>query len=74
MEAPPIVGRSAEEVVERLWRDHRLRLFLEQRLRRWMNKASGERVLAFLDPNQGGAPVMKDPGIGMLHSSPEKEE
>jgi hypothetical protein len=74
MEAPPIVGRSAEEVVERLRREHRLRLFLEQRLRRWMNKASGERVLAFLDPNQGGAPVMKDPGIGMLHSSPEKEE
>src|SRR5215471_25104 len=36
MEAPPIVGWSAEEVVERLRRDHRLRLFLEQRLRRWM--------------------------------------
>jgi len=74
LEVPPIVGRSAEEVVERLRRDHRLRLFLEQRLRRWMNKASGERVLAFLDPNQGGAPVMKDPGIGMMHSSSEKDE
>lgn len=74
LEAPPIVGRSAEEVVEQLRRDHRLRLFLEQRLRRWMNKASGERVLAFLDPNQGGAPVLKDPGISMMHSSSGKEE
>lgn len=73
-EPPPIVGRSAEEVVEHLRRDHRLRLFLEQRLRRWMNKASGERVLAFLDPNQGGAPVLKDPGINSMHPQPEKEE
>jgi hypothetical protein len=63
LESPPLTGRSAEEVVELLHRKHHLRLFLEQRLRRWMNKASGERVLAFLDPNQGGAPVMKDPGI-----------
>jgi len=62
-EAPPLTGRSAEEVVELFHRKHHIRLFLEQRLRRWMNKTSGERVLAFLDPNQGGAPVMKDPGI-----------
>ena len=63
LETPPLTGRSAEEVVELLHRKHHIRLFLEQRLRRWMNKTSGERVLAFLDPNQGGAPVMKDPGI-----------
>ena len=63
VESPPLTGRSAEEVVELLHRKHHIRLFLEQRLRRWMNKTSGERVLAFLDPNQGGAPVMKDPGI-----------
>jgi hypothetical protein len=59
----PLVGRSAEEVVARLRQDHHLHLFLEQRLRRWMDKTSGERVLAFLDPNQGGAPVMGDPGV-----------
>ncbi len=58
----PLKGRSAEEVVENLKKNHRLFLFLEQRLRRWMNKSSGDRVLAFLDPNQGGAPVMNDPG------------
>jgi hypothetical protein len=58
----PLKGRSAEEVVENLKKNHRLLLFLEQRLRRWMNKSSGDRVLAFLDPNQGGAPVMDDPG------------
>ncbi|MBI3300669.1 MAG: hypothetical protein HYZ72_01105 [Deltaproteobacteria bacterium] len=61
-ETVPLAGRSAEEVVARLRRDHRLHLVLEQRLRRWMDKTSGERVLAFLDPNQGGAPVMADPG------------
>ena len=65
VESPPLVGRSAEEVVEQLRKAHHLHLFLEQRLRRWMNKTSGERVLAFLDPNQGGAPVLKDPGLGM---------
>ena len=59
----PLVGQSAEEVVLRLRRVYRLPLFLEQRLRRWMDKASGERVLAFLDPNQGGAPVMDDPSV-----------
>jgi hypothetical protein len=59
----PLKGRSAEEVVENLKKNHRLLIFLEQRLRRWMNKSSGDRVLAFLDPNQGGAPVMDDPGI-----------
>ncbi len=64
IEVPPLAGRSAEEVVEQLRKAHHLHLFLEQRLRRWMNKTSGERVLAFLDPNQGGAPVMRDPGIG----------
>ena len=58
-----LTGRSAEEVVASLRRDHRLRLVLEQRLRRWMDKASGERVLAFLDPNQGGTPAMTDPGF-----------
>jgi len=61
-ETVPLAGRSAEEVIARLRKNHRLHLFLEQRLRRWMDKASGERVLAFLDPNQGGAPVMADPG------------
>jgi hypothetical protein len=69
-EIPPLTGRSAEEVVARLRRDHHLHLFLEQRLRRWMNKTSGERVLAFLDPNQGGTPVMTDPTIVSL---PHKE-
>jgi hypothetical protein len=64
VETPPLAGRSAEEVVEQFRKAHHLHLFLEQRLRRWMNKASGERVLAFLDPNQGGAPVLRDPGIG----------
>jgi hypothetical protein len=62
-ESLPLKGRSAEEVVENLKKNHRLPIFLEQRLRRWMNKNSGDRVLAFLDPNQGGAPVMDDPGI-----------
>ncbi len=66
IESPPLAGRSAEEVVEQLRKAHRLHLFLEQRLRRWMNKTSGERVLAFLDPNQGGAPVLKDPGISTV--------
>ncbi len=61
-ETVPLAGHSAEEVIARLRKNHRLHLFLEQRLRRWMDKASGERVLAFLDPNQGGAPVMADPG------------
>ncbi|MGE0824129.1 MAG: hypothetical protein AB7G75_14595 [Candidatus Binatia bacterium] len=68
-DTPPLTGRSAEEVVEQLRKTHHLHLFLEQRLRRWMNKTSGERVLAFLDPNQGGAPVMKDPGTGSSRSS-----
>ena len=71
-ESPPLAGRSAEEVVEQLRKAHHLHLFLEQRLRRWMNKNSGERVLAFLDPNQGGAPVLKDPGIHMIR--PHMEE
>jgi hypothetical protein len=71
-EPPPIAGRSAEEVVARLRRDHHLHLVLEQRLRRWMNKASGERVLAFLDPNQGGAPVLEDPSVMTAHAE-EKE-
>jgi hypothetical protein len=44
-----------------LRRDHHLHLSLEQRLRRWIHKTSGERVLAFLDPNLGGAPVMTAP-------------
>lgn len=61
--ATPLTGRSVEEIVTSLRRDHRLRLVLEQRLRRWMDKASGERVLAFLDPNQGGTPAMTDPGL-----------
>lgn len=65
----PLAGRSAEEVVTQLKKFHRLSLFLEQRLRRWMNKSSGERVLAFLDPNQGGAPVMTDPGIPQSQQS-----
>jgi hypothetical protein len=69
MDSPPLAGRSAEEVVEQLRKAHHLRLFLEQRLRRWMNKNSGERVLAFLDPNQGGAPVLKDPGLGIARSN-----
>lgn len=71
--ALPLAGRSAEEVVAHLKKFHKLSLFLEQRLRRWMNKSSGERVLAFLDPNQGGAPVMTDPGIPhSQHSHPPK--
>jgi hypothetical protein len=56
-----LMGRSAEEVISLLRRDHHLHLTLEQRLRRWINKTSGERVLAFLDPNLGGAPVMTAP-------------
>jgi hypothetical protein len=56
-----LTGRSAEEVISFLRRDHHLHLILEQRLRRWINKTSGERVLAFLDPNLGGAPVMTAP-------------
>jgi hypothetical protein len=71
IETPPLAGRSAEEVVEQLRKAHHLHLFLEQRLRRWMNKTSGERVLAFLDPNQGGAPVLRDPGIGTSRLSVE---
>jgi len=71
VESPPLAGRSAEEVVEQLRKAHHLHLFLEQRLRRWMNKTSGERVLAFLDPNQGGAPVLKDPGLGMTRLNVE---
>ena len=65
----PLTGRSAEEVVANIKRDYQLRLVLEQRLRRWMDKASGERVLAFLDPNQGGAPAMTDPGTYNSQSS-----
>ena len=72
-ESPPLTGRSAEEVVEHLARSHHIRLFLEQRLRRWMNKASGERVLAFLDPNQGGAPVLHDPMLGSRAASRDDE-
>jgi hypothetical protein len=68
-DSPPLAGRSAEEVVEQLRKAHHLRLFLEQRLRRWMNKTSGERVLAFLDPNQGGAPVLKDPSLGITRTN-----
>ena len=68
-EAATLAGRSAEEVVAQLKKFHKLNLFLEQRLRRWMNKNSGERVLAFLDPNQGGAPVMSDPGIPQSQQS-----
>ena len=63
--ATPLTGRSAEETIVRISRDHQLSLVLEQRLRRWMEKASGERVLAFLDPNQGGTPAMDDPGPHM---------
>ena len=69
VETLPLAGRSAEEVVTQLKKFHKLSLFLEQRLRRWMNKSSGERVLAFLDPNQGGAPVMTDPGIPQSQQS-----
>jgi hypothetical protein len=72
LESPPLAGRSAEEVVEQLRKAHHLHLFLEQRLRRWMNKNSGERVLAFLDPNQGGAPVLKDPGISVPRAALEE--
>lgn len=61
--ATPLTGRSVEDLVTSLRRDHRLRLVLEQRLRRWMDKASGERVLAFLDPNQGGTPATTNPGL-----------
>ncbi|MBM4254910.1 MAG: hypothetical protein FJ147_03330 [Deltaproteobacteria bacterium] len=72
IDSQPLAGRSAEEVVEQLRKAHHLHLFLEQRLRRWMNKNSGERVLAFLDPNQGGAPVMKDPGLHVSRSALEE--
>ena len=68
-EIEPLAGRSAEEVVAILKKSHKILLFLEQRLRRWMNKSSGDRVLAFLDPNQGGAPVMEDPGIPQSQQS-----
>jgi hypothetical protein len=60
-ESVVLIGRSAEEVITLLRRDHHLHLSLEQRLRRWIHKTSGERVLAFLDPNLGGAPVMTAP-------------
>jgi len=60
-ESALLMGRSAEEVIALLRRNHHLHLTLEQRLRRWINKTSGERVLAFLDPNLGGAPVMTAP-------------
>jgi len=58
----PLTGRSVEEIVANIKRENNLQIVLEQRLRRWMDKTSGERVLAFLDPNQGGAPAMTDPG------------
>jgi hypothetical protein len=61
VEAVVLTGRSVEEVIALLRRDHHLHLSLEQRLRRWIHKTSGERVLAFLDPNLGGAPVMTAP-------------
>ena len=35
-ETVPLAGHSAEEVIARLRKNHRLHLFLEQRLRRWM--------------------------------------
>jgi len=56
-----VTGRSAEEVVAFLRHSHHLKLILEQRLRRWIHKTSGERVLAFLDPNLAGTPVMTAP-------------
>ena len=58
----PLTGRSVEEIVANIKRENNLQIVLEQRLRRWMDKTSGERVLAFLDPNQGGAHAMTDPG------------
>ena len=73
-QSPSLTGRSAEEMVAHIKRDHQLRLVLEQRLRRWMDKASGERVLAFLDPNQGGAPAMTDPGTHHSQSSQKIQE
>ena len=60
-ESLPLAGRSAEDVVSQLKKFHKIRVFLEQ--------SSGERVLAFLDPNQGGAPVMTDPGIPQSQQS-----
>lgn len=60
-EAAILTGRSVEEVIALLRREHHLHLDLEQRLRRWIHKTSGERVLAFLDPNLGGVPVMTAP-------------
>jgi hypothetical protein len=56
-----LTGRSAEEMISLLQQEHHFHLTLEQRLRRWINKTSGQRVLAFLDPNLGGAPVMTPP-------------
>jgi hypothetical protein len=70
-ESVALTGRSAEEVIALLRRDHHLHLSLEQRLRRWIHKTSGERVLAFLDPNLGGAPVMTAPP--QLYSQPQKK-
>jgi len=60
---PPtfVTGHSVEEIVSVLRRSHHMRLALEQRLRRWIHKSSGKRVLAFLDPNLSGAPVMTAP-------------
>jgi hypothetical protein len=66
-----LTGRSAEEVISLLQREHHFRLTLEQRLRRWINKTSGERVLAFLDPNLGGAPVLTAPSH--LYSQEQKK-
>jgi hypothetical protein len=65
-----LTGRSVEEVISLLQRDHRLYLTLEQRLRRWINKTSGQRVLAFLDPNLGGAPVLTAPS----HLYPQEQK
>lgn len=61
MDGTLLTGRSAEEVIVLLQREHHFHLTLEQRLRRWINKTSGERVLAFLDPNLGGTPVLTAP-------------
>jgi hypothetical protein len=66
-----LTGRSAEEIISLLQREHRFHLTLEQRLRRWINKTSGERVLAFLDPNLGGAPVLTAPSY--LYSQEHKK-
>lgn len=66
-----LTGRSAEEMISLLQREHHFHLTLEQRLRRWINKTSGKRVLAFLDPNLGGAPVMTPPSH--LYSQEQKK-